>query len=123
MIQFVAPAQLFLVLWLFATTAPAATALVNGSLAALIDAQPIDLQVPNSAKDSGQSIGSSRRIAVDLNAKSDVARVILFALAQDEIIPVSPDRIGTTSFSQETPLALSPSVLHTEVQRHRPRLA
>jgi hypothetical protein len=123
--QFVAPAQIFLVLWLLAATAPAATALMNGSLVALIDARSKDLQVlPPEGGTSNEAAEGDAFTFIDATHATDVATLIFLALSEgDGAIPFVA-REDTISFgSGEQPIALSFSLLHTAVQRHRPKLA
>jgi hypothetical protein len=123
--QFVAPAQFFLVLWLLAATAPAATALVNGSLVALIDARSKDLQfLPPGESTLDEAAQGDAFTFIDATHATDVTTLIYLALSQgDGAIPFVA-REDTVSYgSGEQAFALSFSLLHTAVQRHRPKLA
>jgi hypothetical protein len=123
--QFVAPAQIFLVLWLLAATAPAATALVNGSLIALSDAQSTDFPpLFHKGDDQDATAADERFTFLDAACGSDVASLIFFALANGDrphVPGTSED--ATFHFPGEQPIALSTSVLQTAVQRHRPKVA
>jgi len=123
--QFVAPAQIFLVLWLMAATAPTATALMNGSLAAIIDARSKDLQLLSPSDDHADDATEDDSFTfIDATHGADVTTLICLAISEgDRSLPV-PVAEGTISFgSGEQPIALPLSLLHTTVQRHRPRLA
>jgi hypothetical protein len=125
MMQFVAPAQIFLVLWLLAATAPAATALVNGSLVALIDARSKDLQILSPVEDSSDKATDPDAFAFfDASHASDVTALIFLALSEgNRSLPFPAVEESVSNFFGEQPVALSSSLLHTGVQRHRPRVA
>jgi hypothetical protein len=125
MMQFVAPAQIFLVLWLLAATAPAATALVNGSLTGLIDARSKDLQLLPATGDRGDEAAQGGDSLAFIDARgADVAPLLFLALSERDW-PQPFIAVHETNFCApgEQPIALSTSVLHTAVQRHRPRVA
>lgn len=122
--QFVAPAQIFLVLWLLAATAPTATALMNGSLVALTDVRSKDLQLlPATDDSSDEAAGDDVFTFIDATRAADAATLIFLALSEGEgHVPFVPSE-GTISYVRgEAPIALSHSLLHTSVQRHRPRV-
>jgi hypothetical protein len=123
--QFVAPAQIFLVLWLLAATAPAATALVNGSLVGIIDARTKDLQLlPSTGDQSGDATADDTFTFLDASRGGDVTTLICLALSEGEhSLPFSTVEWTVSFSSGEQPIALSFSLLHTAVQRHRPRIA
>ena len=123
--QFVAPAQIFLVLWLLAATAPTATALMNGSLVAVIDARSKDLQLlPSTDGRSDEAEEGDGFTLIDATLSADAAGLIFIALADDGC-SLSLHAGENTIFwiTEEARVALSHSLLHTSVQRHRPRLA
>lgn len=123
--QFVVPAQLVLVLWLLATTAPAATALVNGSLIGFIEIQPDGVAKP------------VRAIAVQRNTPSQEASKEADADDVPSIVPAfspaehwTPSRFSLEAmscggisdqcaFAADPPISLP--VLNTALQRHRPK--
>jgi hypothetical protein len=124
--QFVAPAQIFLVLWLLAATAPAATALVNGSLTGLIDARSKDLQLLPAMGDRADEAAqrADSLTFIDATRGADVAPLLFLALSErDWPQPFIAVHETNLCASGEQPIALSASVLHTAVQRHRPRSA
>jgi hypothetical protein len=123
--QFVAPAQFFLVLWLLAATAPAATALVNGSLVALIDARSKDLQILLPEERTLDEVAQGDAFTfIDATHSTDVTTLICLALSQGDAAIPFVARENTVSYvSGEQPIALSFSLMHTAVQRHRPKLA
>jgi hypothetical protein len=121
--QFVAPAQIFLVLWLLAATAPAATALMNGSLVALTDVRSKDLQILPLENDSPDgSIEDETFTIIDAGGSTDVTALIYLALTKGDcpVDFVSVESSIEYSTGKE-PIALSHALLHTAVQRHRPR--
>jgi hypothetical protein len=124
--QFVAPAQIFLVLWLLAATAPAATALVNGSLTGLIDTRAKDLQLLPATDDRADEAtqGGDSLAFIDATRGADIAPLLFLALSEG-VWQRPFIAVHETSFcaSGEQPIALSTSLLHTTVQRHRPRIA
>jgi hypothetical protein len=123
--QFVAPAQIFLVLWLLAATAPTATALMNGSLVALIDARSKDLQILPPADDSQDEATEGEAFTlINATHSPDVATFIFLALAEgDHPTPLAAGEESLSYGSGEQPIALSHSLLHTALQRHRPKVA
>jgi hypothetical protein len=123
--QFVAPAQFFLVLWLMAATAPAATALMNGSLIAITDVRSKDLLLlPASDDQRDDATEGDAFTFIDATHGTDVTTLICLALSEGERSTPFSVAEGHISFgSGEKPVALSLSLLHTTVQRHRPRIA
>ena len=123
--QFVAPAQIFLVLWLMAATAPAATALMNGSLVALIDVRSKDLQIlPPTDDSSDESVEGDTFSIIDAARSVDVTALIFLALTEgNRTLPFFRNESSVFFKDGERPIALSHSLLHTAVQRHRPKVA
>ena len=121
--QFVAPAQIFLVLWLLAATAPAATALVNGSWSALIDAQSKDLHLPPPVREDADDATDSDGFAlIEGSRAANLTTLLFLALSEGDCPPpalIAEDIISHGSEAQR--IALPHSLLHTAVQRHRPR--
>jgi hypothetical protein len=122
--QFVAPAQIFLVLWLLAATAPTATALMNGSLVALTDVRSKDLQLlPATDDDSDEAAEGDVFAFIDATRATDAAAFIFLALSESKrSLPLVPVQGCITSYAPEKPpIAVSHSLLHTSLQRHRPK--
>lgn len=123
--QFVAPAQIFLVLWLLAATTPAATALMNGSLVALVDVRSKDLQLLTPADDSADEATEGEAFTfIDAARSPDVGTFIFLALPEGDCPLLAAAGEDLISQDQgEQPIALSHSLMHTAVQRHRPKVA
>jgi hypothetical protein len=100
------PAQLVLVLWLLTAAAPAATALVNGSLGAWL---PVGVEC--------QAKPESRATSVEKKAREEMGDVVRST--------AGTFRAVVASFVVENGVqpALAVSLLHTELQRHRPKVA
>jgi hypothetical protein len=101
--QFVSPAQIVFVLWLLTAAAPAATVLINGVMLPVSSATEQRLEVIVSK--------------VQQPSRSQVRK-------QQPSVPLSrgaEDSALWTVGSWSEPI--TSSILHTAVQRHRPRIA
>jgi hypothetical protein len=113
--QFLSPAQLVLVLWLLAAAAPAATVLMNGSMLPLTfygteeTAQP----APTAGKSEASPVKSAQRVAV-------LAEVWTRSVGTDLQAESVSGKLPQGQIAH--PASVS-SVLHTGVQRHRPKAA
>ena len=126
--QFVAPAQILLVLWLLAATAPAATVLINGSLSALIESQADDGQTQQRRTLNERSQATREEKVSEADA-DDVASILppvsssiawycdrLFVASR----PTEAHESPPTDVHRRT---VSFALLHTDLQRHRPKAA
>ncbi|HET6410303.1 MAG TPA: hypothetical protein VFG14_20600 [Chthoniobacteraceae bacterium] len=122
--QFVATAQIIFVLWLLAATAPAATALVNGSLTVLIDARTKDLQLsPASGESPGEALDGEDSGAIDFAGPANLSTLFFFNVSGEEhLFSVIVSEGFEIQVTEAPPFARSLSLLHTGLQRHRPRL-
>lgn len=107
--QFLSPVSLVFVLWLFATAVPAATVLLNGSVMPLsiarIDEGPCRpaTVIEERTEEAQEQKRTAKKVAVH--------RPILLERAPAGLLAVE----GNTR-------AITPSLLHTALQRHRPKL-
>jgi len=100
--QFLSPAHLVFVLWLLAAAAPVATVLINGSMVPLV----------------GTNV-RAEEVASFVESKVQESRVQSRPRAS---IAHGGEDVGPLGFGLWTS-PVSSSVLHTELQRHRPRVA
>ncbi len=99
--QFISPAQIVFVLWLLTAAAPAATVLINGALL------PV-----NSVTEQRFEVVVAK---VQQPARSEAGKQPIVPLPRLE----DSDLWTVGSWSEP----ITSSILHTDVQRHRPRVA
>lgn len=103
---FLSTTQLVLVLWLLTAAAPAATALLNGSLSAWM---PVGMQ--------WRIGGTERDSAVEEESASELRKEVRVAVRK---FSRATAEVPAVQWEGVAPAA---SVLHTALQRHKPRLA
>lgn len=121
--QFILPAQIFVVLWLFAATAPAATALMNGSMAVFFDGRTGDTtvrvaRVPDRAQAEARTDESDPGAPVSFSGY-DLHATFTFegatVLKRDATISQQE------AAEEQAQHSLALPIIHTELQRHRPK--
>jgi|GEM_PF-4835405 len=108
--QFLSPVSLVFVLWLFATAVPAATVLLNGSV------MPLSLARIDE--------GLCRPITVSEERSVEAQEQKRTAKQTAANRPIFGERLSAGLLvGEENIRAITPSLLHTALQRHRPKLA
>ena len=117
MLSLLPSTQLILALWLLAAVAPAATALLNGSLAPFATAE---FRTKVSARESGAVL------KVEAKSEEDGGSLDWLACEPTSTI-AAPGGPYVTGAGSCEPAAVLPvralSVLQTDLQRHRPKVA
>ena len=107
LMQFLSPIPLVFVLWLFATAVPAATVLLNGSMVPLSMVRADEEYCRPAAAPDDRSDAVQGRTVI-----RTVGCLPIFAEREPAGLPV----VGEIR-------AVTPSLLHTALQRHRPKVA
>ena len=117
MISLLPSTQLLLALWLLATVAPAATALLNGSVMPFAVAET---KSKVAARESTTVLVSESNIGKDETPVGGLA-----CDCEIDNRPYASPNLSVESFRSagDTPPARCSSVLQTELQRHRPKVA
>ena len=105
-------AQLILTLWLFAAVAPAASVLLHSALGALVPDRAETL-ANGRTEALPRTTRARRQTPATRPAPKDPASGATFA--RQAALRIAPAEVSSE--------IATPSVLHTGVQRHRPRLA
>jgi hypothetical protein len=117
MLSLLPSTQLLLALWLLATVAPAATALLNGSVMPFAMAES---RVKVSTREAGSVLAVEAK-----SARDDFSLDWLASDGDGEIatLPLPNTRPTVSRLSGGTAALRDSSVLQTDLQRHRPKVA